>query len=723
MNDLDTLAGPTVLALDDYHLIDDPAVHDAVTFLLDNLPPQVTVAITTRADPRVAAGPPARPRRAPGDPRGRPEVHAGRGHHLPQRRDGPAARSRRTSPRSRNGPRGGRPGSSWPPSPREGGRQGPGRTSATSSRSSPAATGSCWTTCSRRCWTASRTTSARSCSTPACSTSSRDRRATRSPAAPTGSRSSTPSNAPTSSSSRSTTSGSGTATTTSSPTPCAHGWPRRTQPGSGCCTAAPPPGTPSRGCWRTRSARGRRGGDAELTADLVELALPELSRNREDRALRDQVRTVPQDVARRRPLLASALAWTRLSEGDLDGVEPWLDAAEAALEPGRRAPTRWAWRRRSAAVRARDDELRTLPAMIAVYRASVAQARGDVRRHRGARPARARHGRPGRPSRARRRSGFLGLAAWAAGDLVAAVDTFGQAVRSLESAGKIADALGATVVLAGMWLARGRPDQARRLYEEALAAAQDHPGPPLSTTGDLHVGLADVLREMGQLGAAETHLRSAKDLGDRASLPENRHRWYTAMAGVLRARGDLDGAATMLDGGRAAVPPGLLPRRPARSGRPGPRPDRPGPAARTPGAGPSAAVSPLAEVPSFLTEFDQLTLARLHVAEHRVGDDRVRPRRRDPAARPDPGRRRARRPGREPGRGAPGQGPRPPRSWRPRPGPGRPGPRVEPGCARRVPAAVPRRGRADGRAPGRRRDGGRHGRRRVRPRGAPGGRA
>ena len=51
VNDLDELAGPTVLALDDYHVIDAPDIHESVTFLLDHLPPQVTIAITTRADP------------------------------------------------------------------------------------------------------------------------------------------------------------------------------------------------------------------------------------------------------------------------------------------------------------------------------------------------------------------------------------------------------------------------------------------------------------------------------------------------------------------------------------------------------------------------------------------------------------------------------------------------------------------------------------------------
>src|SRR3954453_4121634 len=51
INDLDVLAGPTVVALDDYHVIEGAAVHEAVSLLLDNLPPQVTLAMTTRAAP------------------------------------------------------------------------------------------------------------------------------------------------------------------------------------------------------------------------------------------------------------------------------------------------------------------------------------------------------------------------------------------------------------------------------------------------------------------------------------------------------------------------------------------------------------------------------------------------------------------------------------------------------------------------------------------------
>ncbi|HET7763130.1 MAG TPA: AAA family ATPase, partial [Phycicoccus sp.] len=122
------------------------------------------------------------------------------------------------------------------------------------------------------------------------------------------------------------------------------------------------------------------GGDVEEASDLVELTLPGLRKRREDRLMRAWLKAVPEDVARRRPLLATALAWVRLSEGDLLGVDDWLDAAEAGLaadDRPMRAVHEWPEVLAEAA-RDRADELAGLPAMVGVYRASVAQARGDV---------------------------------------------------------------------------------------------------------------------------------------------------------------------------------------------------------------------------------------------------------------------------------------------------------------------------------------------------------
>ncbi|HEU4490712.1 MAG TPA: LuxR C-terminal-related transcriptional regulator [Jiangellales bacterium] len=365
-------------------------------------------------------------------------------------------------------------------------------------------------------------------------------------------------------------------------------------------------------------------GDAERTADLVELAVPGHKKLRHDHTLRGWLRALPDDVVRRRALLATYVAWSRLSAGDLDGVEAWLDDAEQALSAARAAADRPAAAQPStgplsAAQRERDQELRSLPAAIAVYRAAVAQGRGDVDGTvRNARRALELGGPDDHFSRGAA-DGFLGLAAWAAGDLETAVETFGDAIAHLHAAGHVADELGATVVLASMWLARSGPAEARVRYERALAAAERHPGPVPSTTGDLHVGLADVLREEGELDAAAQHLETARALGDRASLPENRHRWYVAVAGLRQAEGDLDGAAEMLEQAAPLYLPGFFPDvRPIAAVTARVR------IAQGDLAGARAWARErevtVTDPATYLAEYDQLTFARLLVAEHRAED-------------------------------------------------------------------------------------------------------
>ena len=51
LNDLATLNEPFVLVLDDYHVIESKAVDQALTFLLEHLPPQMRLIIATREDP------------------------------------------------------------------------------------------------------------------------------------------------------------------------------------------------------------------------------------------------------------------------------------------------------------------------------------------------------------------------------------------------------------------------------------------------------------------------------------------------------------------------------------------------------------------------------------------------------------------------------------------------------------------------------------------------
>src|SRR6185437_10739163 len=51
VNRLADLPADVVLVLDDYHAISNRAIHSAMTFLLDHLPPRLHLIIATRADP------------------------------------------------------------------------------------------------------------------------------------------------------------------------------------------------------------------------------------------------------------------------------------------------------------------------------------------------------------------------------------------------------------------------------------------------------------------------------------------------------------------------------------------------------------------------------------------------------------------------------------------------------------------------------------------------
>ncbi len=360
-------------------------------------------------------------------------------------------------------------------------------------------------------------------------------------------------------------------------------------------------------------------GDPGHVADLVELALPGARRRREDVRLRTWLNALPDDVLSGRALLATQMVPARLSAGDLDGAERWLELGETALARSRSvAPVRVPPGEPAAdAVAARDEELRALPAQTAVYRAAVCQGRGDVAgtlaHARRALDLAGPHDHVARSGG----SGFLGLAAWAAGDLATAVDRFGETARSLRAAGNLTDELGTTVVLADLWLARGRPAHARQLYEAALARARARPGAVVGVTGDLHVGLAALLREQDELDAAEGHLRSARSLGDRASLPENRYRWFLTTAGLLVSSGDLPGAVAMIDQAEEVYRPGYFPA------------VRPLPARRAHVHIAQGRLD-LAEAwahqnqvtvddpPHFASEYEHLVLARLLVAQHRA---------------------------------------------------------------------------------------------------------
>jgi LuxR family maltose regulon positive regulatory protein len=348
--------------------------------------------------------------------------------------------------------------------------------------------------------------------------------------------------------------------------------------------------------------------DFDRAAYLMELAVPAIRRNRQEAILLGWLKALPDETIRRSPVLSVFFGYMLMESGDLDAFEHRLDDAERALAdvPDESAPP-WA----------KTEELRTLPATIAVYRASLAQARGDV-------AGTAEHARRALdlagPSDHLARggaAGFLGLVSWANGDVSSALETFTQAVAGLHAAGNLVDELSSTVVLADMWLAAGRRGTARRLYERALGVSEAHGEPVLRATPDLHVGLSEIDYEGGDLEAAKRHLERAAALGEGAAMAEGRYRWFVAMGRIDDAEGDQQEAITLLDKAEQLYRPGFFPDlRPIAAvkarvwiahGKLSEAADW----ARERGVSAT-------DDAAYLREFDHLTLVRLLIAQHRA---------------------------------------------------------------------------------------------------------
>jgi LuxR family maltose regulon positive regulatory protein len=354
--------------------------------------------------------------------------------------------------------------------------------------------------------------------------------------------------------------------------------------------------------------------DFDGASRLIEGAVAEARRARRDSTLIRWLDSLPEEVIGRSPVLTVFHGWSRISSGDLDMVESHLDHAAAllaAVPPGTSSP--WA----------DTDALRTLPAMIAIYRASLAQAGGDISGVAGHARAALELATPRDHFTRGAAAGFLALAAWSEGDIMIAIETFTRAVASLHSAGNLVDELSSTALLAEMWVVAGRPSKARELCRRALIASEALGISAARASADLHVELAELDLDADDEETADDHLRAATPLAAYEPASESRYRWFVASARLAASRGDRARAVVLLDEAEDHYRPGFYPNvRPIAAVR-----------ARVWIANGDLDKAAdwladrglaTADQPRYLTEYEHLTMVRL-LLEQRPGSDAYHP--------------------------------------------------------------------------------------------------
>lgn len=281
----------------------------------------------------------------------------------------------------------------------------------------------------------------------------------------------------------------------------------------------------------------------ERAAELIELSIPTVQRGRGEALIRDWLHALPVNLVHNRPVLGIGFVGAIASLGEFDEVESRLldiERSLAVLATGQSSDA-------SRVVVVDETQLGRVPAAIELYRAAMAQVRGDV-------PDLIHHAQrafdlapPDDHLDRASASALLGIAHWSAGNLEVAYRSWSESRDGLERVGSIADVLGVSIALADIQLAQGHLQGAEKVFEQALQLAGAQDGGVLRGTADMHRGLSELHRERNDRQVAHQHLLKCHELGERAGLPQHPYRWRVAAALLRQDEGDLDGAVTLLD--------------------------------------------------------------------------------------------------------------------------------------------------------------------------------
>jgi LuxR family maltose regulon positive regulatory protein len=285
--------------------------------------------------------------------------------------------------------------------------------------------------------------------------------------------------------------------------------------------------------------------DFARAAGLVELEARAMLTSRQEERFLGWLKALPDELVRSRPVLSVYYALALVSI-DLEAAGARLQDAERLLDSTARMSDRPG--SPSALIVVVDkEEFRSLPGITAITRAGHAGALGDV---------------PGSVNYARRAldllpeddhfwrgaaAALLGLAYWTFGDLEAAYRFFGDGMASLRMAGDITQSNSGAFILADIRTAQGRLREVARIYEQALQLATGQGDLMLPGTADLYVGMSELCHEQGDLEGAVRYLLKSKELGAHNGWAEFRYRWYVAMARIKESQGDFGGALGLLD--------------------------------------------------------------------------------------------------------------------------------------------------------------------------------
>lgn len=290
-------------------------------------------------------------------------------------------------------------------------------------------------------------------------------------------------------------------------------------------------------------------------AALIERVWPETNRYIQSAPWLGWVKALPDELVHIRPVLNINYACALMDIGELEAGEARLLQVEKLLETTEDISETPEASKRMVIVD--QEQFRLLPATIASTRAYLAGTLGDVadtikytQQNIDLLPEDDHYGREGAKS-------LLGIAYYAIGDLEAAYKTFEVSFEGMRKAGDIDD-VGGMFLLADIRIAQGRLVDAAGLYEQTMELIPEQ-GPVPSGTAYLYLGLSKFYREHGDPIKARAYLLKSEEANKKTPYQLWQYRFTLTKAQIAEDQGNLDGALELLNKAEALYYRNIVP--------------------------------------------------------------------------------------------------------------------------------------------------------------------
>jgi len=277
-------------------------------------------------------------------------------------------------------------------------------------------------------------------------------------------------------------------------------------------------------------------GNYARAAGLAESAFQGMDGTFQSAAWLSWVKKLPEDVVRIRPVLSTQMGLAFMDAGEPEASESRLQDAERCLNGSSEGM-----------VVVDKAQLKPLPAMIAMTRAYNAQVQGNL----SATVKYAELALSLIPEsdlfRRAQATITLEVTQWARGDLESARSALCDWMNSTQKAGNFVFVVASAFALADILVVLGRLREAVKTYQQAIQLASKHGQDAQRITAHHYLGLAMLAHEMGEDAAAAEHLQKAREMGVQTTLVDWSYRWHLALARLKESGGDLEAALVLLD--------------------------------------------------------------------------------------------------------------------------------------------------------------------------------